>query len=386
MKLDDERIRSWPAVAIALLLACGSGFLVARWTVSAPETAAAPATSEGQSNSVTVTPDGLKAMSIAMERVSPGNLSAEVIAPGTVDPEIRGEAILMAHVAGTVASITGRVGDQVKAGDVVAVVASRDAAAIAGTRTGAEAKLILARATLARERILFDKQVVPREELENAQAAFAVAEAQAYQADAAASVSHVRPDGTGVAVVSPLTGTIVSRTVALGQFVQPETELFRVADPNDIDVDVAVPAVDAQRVHAGDAAKVRTRAGMLVNAKVRSVTPTLNDETRLATVVLDPLPNQPTLMPGDLVNAEIIPRAAATNGVVVPTEAVQTLDGSDVVFLRTATGFKAVAVTVGARAAGRAEIISGLTPGETIATTNAFFLKAEMRKPTGEDE
>ena len=325
-------------------------------------------------------------MSIAIETVDAGNLSTEVIGPGTVDPEIRGEAILMAHLAGTVANITGRVGDVVKAGDTLAVVASRDASAIAAAQASADAKLTLARTTLAREKTLFDKQVVPREELDNAQAAFAAAAAEARQADAAAAVSHVRRDGTGVAVVSPLAGAIVSRTAALGQFVQPETELFRVADPSDIDVDVAVPALDAERVHAGDAAKVRTRAGVLVNAKVRSVTPTLNEETRSATVILDPLPNQKALMPGDLVSSEIIPRTATANGVVVPAEAVQMLDGRDVVFLKIPTGFKAVPVTVGARAAGRAAIVSGLRPGETIATSNAFFLKAEMRKPTGEDE
>ena len=385
MSFDDERLRSWSAIAVALLVACCLGFLVARWTAPAPEAAASVA-AESLSDSVVVTPAGLKAMSIATETVVSGNLSAEVVGPGTVDPEIRGEAILMAHVAGTVASITGRVGDLVKAGDKVAVVSSRDAAAIAAAEASANAKLALARTILAREKTLFDKQVVAREELENAQATFTAAEAEARQAATAAAVSHVQLGGAGVAVVSPLAGAIVSRTAVLGQFVQPETELFRVADPSDIDVDVAVPALDAQRVHAGDVAKVRTRAGVLVNAKVRSVTPTLNDETRSATVILDPLPKQPALMPGDLVNVEIIPKTAIANGVVVPAEAVQMLDGRDVVFLKIPSGFKAIPVTVAARAAGRAEIASGLEPGQTIATTNAFFLKAEMRKPTGEDE
>jgi cobalt-zinc-cadmium efflux system membrane fusion protein len=384
MRWDDETLRRWPAIAVALAMACVLGFLVARWTAPAPQPVAA-ASSEALPMSVSVTPEGLAAVGIATEKVTSGNLAGEVIAPATIDPEIHGEAMLTAHVAGTVSSITGRVGDKVKGGDTLAVVMSRDAAAIAAAQATAESRLRQTRATLTREQVLFAKQVTPREELERAQADFDAAAADARRTRAAAAVSHVRSDGTGVAIVSPISGTIVSRTAILGLFVQPETELFRVADPGDIDIDVAVPAQDAQRIAAGDLAKVRTRAGVLVNAKVRAVTPTLNDATRSATAVLDPLPGQAPLMPGDVLTAEIIPSGAAKAGIVVPAEAVQTLEGRDVVFVRTPTGFAARPVTVGARGAGHAAIVAGLRPGETIATANAFFLKAEMRKPTGEE-
>jgi cobalt-zinc-cadmium efflux system membrane fusion protein len=335
--------------------------------------------------SVTVSPEGLTAVGIATEKVTSGGLASEVIAPATVDPEIQGEALLTAHVAGTVSHITGRVGDKVKAGDTLAVVMSRDAAAIAAAQTTAESRLAQARAALAREQTLFAKQVTPREELERTQADFDAAEADARRSRAAAAVSHVSSDGTGVAIISPITGTVVSRSATLGLFVQAETELFRVANPNDIDIDVAVPEQDAGRIAAGDTAKARTRAGLLVIAKVRSITPTLNEETRTATAVLDPLPGEPALMPGDVLTAEIMPSRAAQTGILVPAEALQSLEGRDVVFVRTPTGFMARPVTVGARSGGRAAIISGLRPGETIATANAFFLKAELRKPTGEE-
>jgi len=384
MNLNREMLRSGPAIAIALVIACGVGFLVARWTAPAPQLAGT-ASSEALPMSVAVSQEGLAAVGITTEKVTTGDIAGEVIAPATIDPEIHGEAMLTAHVAGTVSSITGRVGDKVKAGATLAVVISRDAAAIAAAQATADARLVQARAALAREQTLFAKQVTPREELERAQADFDAAAADARRARATAAVSHVRPDGTGVAIVSPISGTVVSRTATLGLFVQPESELFQVADPEDIDIDAAVPAQDAQRIAAGDAAKVRTRAGVLVNAKVRSVTPTLNDATRSATAVLDPLPGQAPLMPGDVLTAEIIPSGAAKTGIVVPADAVQTLEGRDVVFVRTPTGFAARPVTVGARSAGHAAIVAGLRPGEIIATANAFFLKAEMRKPTGEE-
>ena len=82
----------------------------------------------------------------------------------------------------------------------------------------------------------------------------------------------------------------------------------------------------------------------------------------------------------------IVPRSgSASSTIVVPDEAVQSVEGRDVVFVRTTTGFQAVPVTVGQRSAGRAEIVSGLKPGQAIAARNAFLLKAELGKGEGDE-
>ena len=65
---------------------------------------------------------------------------------------------------------------------------------------------------------------------------------------------------------------------------------------------------------------------------------------------------------------------------------MQTLNGRDVVFVRTPQGFRARPVTTGLHSSGRIEVGSGLRAGETIATRNAFLLKAELGKGAGEEE
>lgn len=379
-------LRAWPQYLILAAAACALGFFAARMTASAPPSAAPQAVSAARPDQVTIAPDALAAVGIATETVRPGTLGGEILATATIHSEIRGEAILMAHVPGVVAGINVRVGDQVKAGDTLAVVSGGDAAGIAASRDSANARLAQARALLQREKDLFEKQVTPREELERAQAQFDEADAAARQAGTAAKVSNALADGTGVRIVSPLSGYVVSRTAMLGKFVQAETELFRVSDPTKIDVDAALTPLDAQRVHAGDPAKVRTRSGVTVEAVVHSVTPALNEESHAATAVVDPLPGQTPLMPGDTVTVIITPVRTGVSGVVVPVEAIQELDGRDVVFVRTGNLFKARPVIVGARSAGRAAVISGLRAGEVVATANAFFIKAEMRKSTGDGE
>jgi cobalt-zinc-cadmium efflux system membrane fusion protein len=125
---------------------------------------------------------------------------------------------------------------------------------------------------------------------------------------------------------------------------------------------------------------------------VRAITPALDSNTRAATAVLDVA--APGLQPGQTARARIIPHraqggalsGATTRAIVVPDEAVQTLGGRDVVFVRTPQGFRAQPVQVAARSAGRAEIRAGLTPGQQVAARNAFLLKAELAKGEGEEE
>ena len=53
-------------------------------------------------------------------------------------------------------------------------------------------------------------------------------------------------------------------------------------------------------------------------------------------------------------------------------------------FVRTRRGFQARAVETGSRSAGMVTILSGLEPGQQIATANAFLLKAELEKEGAE--
>jgi membrane fusion protein, heavy metal efflux system len=376
--------------AAALVAALGAGFFLSRWIEPTPppvaSTPAAPeaAPAAGLPGELKLDPSYIDAVGIKTETVASGNLSSDIIATATVDAEIRGEGVLTAHVSGTVINLTKRIGDPVRRGEVVATVESREAAAIAAQREIAQSKVALARSVMTREKDLFDKRVTPRQELERAQSELEAAESELRRAQAAMEAEHVTSDGKAVSIVSPLTGKIVARAAQLGLFVQPETELFRVSDPNFIDVDAAVSPSDAQRVAVGDQARIITRAGETLRAVVAAVTPTANEQTRAATVVLDPLPGQMLLTPGDVVTVHISPKNSARTGFVVAEDAVQRVNEQDVVFVRTAEGFAVRPVVVGSRNAGRVEIVSGLNAEDAIATVNAFLLKAELAKDTGE--
>ncbi|NNM77709.1 efflux RND transporter periplasmic adaptor subunit [Sphingomonas sp. ID1715] len=389
MNFDDKRLLG--GVAAAVLVAAAGGFTVARWTMDAPTTAETAQTdapeekAEAAPNAVTMSPAAIQDAGIATEAINPGGLGAEIISQATVTASPQGEAVITARAAGAVTRVFKRLGDPVAAGEALAIVESRDAAQIAADRTAAAARANLAQKSLARERYLYDQKVSARVDLERAQAEAAAAAAEARRAQVAAGAANVTRDGRGVVVASQIAGRVTSENVTLGAFVQPEAELFRVANPRLIQVEAAISPANAQRVQPGDRAIVELPDGRTVNARVRAVTPSLRGETRTATAVLDV--EGGSLTPGLAVRARIVPTQGERSGaIVVPEEAVQSLNGQDVVFVRTAQGFKAAPVRTGERSAGRIEIVSGLAPGQTIATINAFLLKAELGKGAGEEE
>ena len=334
METENNRNKLIAGVAVAALVLGGGGIMLGR-TMFAPETtaaAAAPAEEaeeeghvEGQ---ILMEESRAKAAGIVTEALQSGGLGAEILAQGVVASTPEGEAVLTARADGAVVRINRQLGDFVRAGESVAVMESRDAASIAAERSSASANLALARSTYAREKKLFDAKVTARQDLEGAQAALAAAEAEARRSQSAASAAKVSGDGRTLGVVSLISGRVTKADAKLGSYVLAGTELFRVSDPNRIQINASVLAADARRI--------KPRGG--------------GDSALIA----------------------------------LPEEAVQTVEGKEVVFVKTAKGFQATTVVTGTRGGGRIEIVDGLAAGAVVVTKGAFMLKAELGKGEAE--
>ena len=92
-----------------------------------------------------------------------------------------------------------------------------------------------------------------------------------------------------------------------------------------------------------------------------------------------------TWRPGTFITAEI-PLGGEPAKVLIPKNAVQTLKGEPVVFVRQGEVFEARKVKLGREDDDQVEILSGLDAGETIAVANTFTLKAELGKSEAEHE
>jgi cobalt-zinc-cadmium efflux system membrane fusion protein len=387
--MTPSRINLYGGVATAVLLAAAGGFGLAKMTADKPPASKVePAEAEPSETAkldIALKPQAITEARIEVEQVRSGGLAAEILAQATVAASPNGQAVLTAPAAGTLTRIFKRLGDPVRAGETLAVVESREAAQLTADRSTAAAKVLLAQRNLAREKSLYEQRVSPKVDYERAQAEAAAAAAEARRAQVSAGTIHVTADGRGVAVRSPISGRVTAASANLGAFIQPETELFRISDPQRVQVEASVSGLDAPRITSGDRALLELPDGRTVEGRVRAVTPALDPQTRSATAVLDVA--AVGLQPGQIARARLFPRGGgASRAIAVPEAALQSVGGRDVVFVRTSTGFHAQQVQVGQRSAGRAEIVVGLAPGQVVATRNAFVLKAELGKGSGEED
>lgn len=331
-----------------------------------------------------LSPDQIKNAEIEISEVSLGG-ATEFIVPGTVKASSTGVARLDARADGVVRKITKTLGDYVKRGETVALIESVQAANLSSDISAANARLVQARAAYNREKRLFDANVTARQDLEAAQTNLSVAQADVTRAQRSAGAAGVAGGGSTVAITSPISGRVTAASAVLGSYVTAGTELYQVIDPSRIQIEAALPSADANLVARGDTATVELPGGETVEARVRSVTPSLNPESRTATAVLSLIQPVSGLQPDTFVQVRIrTVQSSDPNLVTVPEEAVQNIDGSPTVFLRVKGGFKPVTVKTGARSAGKITIAGGLSAGQQIVTKNAFLLKAELEKEEAE--
>jgi membrane fusion protein, heavy metal efflux system len=378
----SDRSRWLAGIAAAALVAGVGGVLIGRSTTEQPAATEQAEKTEGEEHGpegfIAMTPEKLAASGIASEKVVLGSLISEIIAQATVTAPPEGQALLTARADGAVVRINKRLGDPVGAGETVALLESREAAAFVAERNAAAARAQAARAAANREQRLFKAKITARQDLEAAIAARQTADAELQRANAAVSAAGVTGGGRYLAVRSPISGRITEVDTQLGAYVSAGAELFNVSDPRRIQIDAAVPATDAQRIRPGDRAIVELPGGSIVEAVVRSVTPAVDPQSRSATVVVQLAGAPGGLTQGQAVRVRITPMGSGQSSIILPEEAVQQIEGRDMVFVAVKDGFQAIPVSVGSRSGGRVEILDGLKAGQTVVTQGAFVLKSQL--------
>lgn len=388
--MNSQNRMNWLIAIVIAVLAALAGYQLATWRQT-PVNIESQKTSNQQkpaqiNTEINIAQADIESSNIKIEAITEGNVASEILAPATIAPIPGGEATIIARASGPIVRINKRLGDPVKVGEVVAIVDSLEATSMTAERQTAAAKAELARKSFERESGLFGQGVTPRQDMEAAQSALSVAEAEAAKANMMAKAAKVTQDGHSIFVTSPVEGRITAETAVLGAFVQPNSELFRVANNDQLQIEAYVTASDVLKIRPGDKATVIARAGQTILANVRSVTPTVSSSNQSATVVLLPESRSLGLVIGEGVQVRLHTTMERTPGLLIPEDAIQNLDGREVVFVRTEKGFKPQPVVVGTRSGGYAQILSGIDKGTAVATTNAFLIKAEMIKSATEEE
>jgi cobalt-zinc-cadmium efflux system membrane fusion protein len=313
----------------------------------------------------------------------PASLTPVVNVTGTVTFDPERVAAVGARISGRVRRILKFPGDRVKAGDMLAEIESADLgqaqSAVLATRAHAEA----ASANEKRETQLAEARVSSQRDAELAKATAASA-----RADLHAAEQRVRAlggnSGTEIGVLpitSPIPGKIVESHVSRGQSVEPSATLFRVADLDRLWIELAVFERELGHIAQGDPVEIspQTNLGVVLKGKVAHVGDVIEQETRSGDVRVVVENIDGSLRPGESVLAKIQTKTAPAPKILLPRDAVISIDGKATVFVaHDATSVEPRTVTTGARDGQRVEILEGLTPGEKVAVAGVFALKSEI--------
>ena len=407
----DRRVRIASAGVVVLLL------VVIFWKTCHKSSA-----DEGGTNVV---------VSVQVAKAERGTIANEITTVATL--AARREATISPKIAATIAQMPLLTNRAVHAGDVLAVLESRDltaqraeaAAAVTEadatahtTANGnvpltnaqdtkairaARANLDNARKTLERRQVLFDQGGISKKDLEASQLAVTQAEddlrlAEASTnlhrgitnpgdmrvADAKAQQARNRLQNLdaqlGYAVIrAPFTGVVTQQFQYQGEMANPGGKLLTIADTSALIAKMQLGEETATRLKAGDEVRVQPDdlPGQSFPGTINLVGRAADPQSRSVEVWVA-VPNPSGQLRANGVAKVVIAAQPVANAITVPDSAV-TLDATNantgtVIVVDNKSIAHEVHVTIGVRSGGRTQIVSGLQGGETVVTEGNYGL------------
>ncbi|MEN4826335.1 efflux RND transporter periplasmic adaptor subunit [Pseudomonas sp. P39-UII1] len=326
----------------------------------------------------------IEAAGIQLAAAAPRELGTAISFPGEIRFDEDRTAHVVPRVPGVVEAVHADLGQAVKRGQVLAVIASQQISDLRSEQQAAQRRLELARLTFQREQQLWQERISAEQDYQ--QARQALQEAEIALANARQKVAAVGPAGAGnrYELRAPFDAVVVEKHLTVGEVVDETSNAFTLSDLSRVWATFAVAPRDLLKVTTGRSVTVSAPdLGAEVEGKVNYVGSLLGEQNRAATVRATLANPNGAWRPGLFVNIAVsVERFNAA--VVVPESALQTWEQQTVVFARTEEGFEARPVKAGRRDAGQVEITEGLAAGTQVAAAGSFVLKSELGKGSAE--
>ena len=401
----------------AAVVAAGLGFAAGHSFPSAshrvPPAGSAVATADpGLPTTIALSDAELANLQLQVDKAKMGPLVRAVSATGSVGYDLLHLARIKPPARGRIESLDVTVGDRVVAGQRLAILDNFELSAAQSKVASAEAAVNQAKVRLATANADFDRATnlirtggIAQREVDAIRAAAASAEAElrtreaelrqyqqeearllpvpAQNSDAGSPTDHAPLDARG-AIVAPFAGVVDSVAVALGDVVDPSTPSFTVADLSTVWVEAEVAEQDLGAVQVGDTVQVRVSAfpERVFAGRVTYISDQLETTTGTAKVRCEVSNPDGALRVNMFATATII-SPQGRDAILVPSSAVQDVNGQSVVFIPTGHGqFAWRAVHTGLIANGQTQITDELAADTPVVADGSYWLKAALTQST----
>lgn len=347
----------------------------------------------GDGHEAIVLPHGAASdLGIGTGIVNSGILSETLTFPGEVTVNQDRFTHLVPRVQGIVESVSFSEGDVVNAGEVLAVLDSRELADIKSSYLAEIERFDIAQRTFEREEGLYAQGISSENEFLEARRSLAESQITLRSAtqkllSLGFSESYIselpdQPDHALVhyQLVAPISGVVLERHIAQGESVGADKDAFAIADLSDVWVDLDIFQGQIDRVREGQTVLISSAGGKIESSGfIRFVRPTLGEETRTATARLILENESGRWRPGMFVNGTITVEESLVD-VLIEAPAVIEREGADWVFVVEDGKYEPRRISTGRTNGAWVEILAGLSKGETYVSRGAFALKAELGK------
>lgn len=332
----------------------------------------------------------VKAAGIMVGKAGPATISTVAMFPGEIRYNEDRTAHVMPRLGGVVQAVQANLGQNVRKGQVLAVIASAGLSEQRSELLTAQKRLSLARTTYEREKKLWEGRISAEQDYLQARQAM-------QEADIAVQNARQKLEALGASASSagglnryeiraPFDGMVMEKHISLGEAVREDASIFTISNLSTVQAEISVPAKDLNAIRVGEKVTVRATAfDAEATGTVAYVGSLIGEQTRTAKARVTLANPDMAWRPGLFVNVEAV-SGQTEAAVAVSVDAVQSIGDKPTVFLGVPGGFVAREVTLGRSDGKVVEVIRGLQPGAAYAGANSFILKSELGKAGAEHQ
>lgn len=358
-----------------------------------------PERTRSASGIVRLTAEEITTGDIVVRPATRGEFTVHRDFPATVVPDHHATADITALVRGRVVDVYADLGQQVKAGDLLAILYSSELGMAQSSYLKAIAKLYVAERAYERAEMLLKEKVIGLAESQRRQGdmlslraekreaqdrlrLLGMSEEQIRQLDKEQKIHSYVP------ITAPFDSRVIARNLTKGEVVEVTEKLFTVADLSEVWVLANIPEKDIPFIRA-DLSQTHgveqlvdvlltAYPGEVFHGKVTYIGDVLDVATRTMTLRLE-LPNPDRKLKPHMYATIRVHSLPEHSVLMIPEQALQRERERRFVFVqRDATTFEARDVAVGEANGEMIKILDGLREGEPVVMKGAFILKSEL--------
>ncbi|MBS3943954.1 MAG: efflux RND transporter periplasmic adaptor subunit [Melioribacter sp.] len=343
---------------------------------------------------VKLSAESIMQIKLETETVSFQPFTGYLSIPAKVITNQDNEAQIGSLVQGRVHQVFVKIGDYVKAGQVLMTVEGLDVGEIKAGFLIAKAALDFTKANYERQKKLFDEKIGSQKSLLESQAEYEKALAE-YKAEdkkihsvglsdedvTDAKIGEEHTSGT-LPIKSSINGVVVERNVVIGQLVDATTNAFKVINTNTVWVDGQIYEKDITKINQKTNALFTsaTYQNEKFSGRIIYIGQTVDEQSRTITIRGE-FSNTNNKLKPQMFGELKIPVGASVKAIMIPDEAVVKEAALEYVFVqRSDTTFEQRKVITGISVDNRIEIKEGLKKGEKVVSKGVFYLKSELKK------